>query len=47
MSSYLKTPLMIASSVRYSYSLLIMFHSTFSSGSIMKISAEKGPLKCL
>lgn len=41
MSSYLKIPLITVSAVSYSYSLLIMFHSTFSSSSIMKISAEK------
>jgi len=41
MSSYLKFPLFIVSAVSYSYSLLIMFHSIVSSGSIMNISAEK------
>lgn len=45
MSSYLKIPLIIVSAA--SYSLLIMFHSTYSSGSVMKISAEKRALRYL
>lgn len=45
MSCYLKIHLIIVAAA--SYSILIMFHSTFSSDSVLKISAEKRALKYL